>query len=153
MEHIKPPADFSNFTDKKAVFLAGSIEMGIAMDWQTECATRLADKNILLLNPRRDDWDVNWSQSIDNQPFREQVEWELNGLERADLILVYFAPDTKAPITLMELGLHASQKPEKIVVCCPDGYWRKGNVDIVCHRYGVRQVQTLDQLIAAVDVL
>ena len=56
-------------------------------------------------------------------------------------------PGTKSPITLLELGLHAGKNPQKLVVCCPDGYWRKGNVDIVCRRCGVRQVPTLDDLV------
>jgi hypothetical protein len=23
-------------------------------------------------------------------------------------------------------------------VCCEEGFWRKGNVEVVCNRYGVR---------------
>jgi len=34
-----------------------------------------------------------------------------------------------------------------MIVCCPEDFWRKGNVDIVCERYGVDQVDTLDELI------
>jgi hypothetical protein len=53
-------------------------------------------------------------------------------------------PATRAPVSLLELGLFARTK--RMVVCCPDGYWRKGNVEIVCERYGVDTVQTLDEL-------
>ena len=68
------------------------------------------------------------------------MEWELDGLERADVIAMWFAPDTRAPITLLELGLHARRK--KVVVGCPDGFWRRGNVEIVCARFGIPLVST-----------
>jgi hypothetical protein len=49
-------------------------------------------------------------------------------------------------ITLFELGLFA--RSGKLVVCCPDGFWRKGNVDVVCKRYGVETVGDLEALAA-----
>jgi len=131
-----------------SVFLAGSIDMGAAEPWQAEVERALGDANVLLLNPRRDDWDSSWEQHIDNPQFREQVEWELEAQERADVIAMYFAPASRAPITLLELGLFAQSG--KIIVCCPPGYWRRGNVQIVCARYGIEQVADLDALIAAV---
>ena len=146
MIEIKAPGDYSAYSDKKAVFLAGSIEMGKAVDWQAQVSEALSDQDVALLNPRRDDWDSSWEQSINHPQFREQVEWELNALERADIIIMYFDPETMAPITLMELGLHAKSSPEKLIVCCPEGYWRKGNVDIVCSMYGVRQVDSLNEI-------
>src|SRR5580765_1156092 len=98
--------------------------MGAAEDWQAALAARLP-AGVAALNPRRDEWDASWRQSIDEPKFREQVEWELDGLERADLVEMWFVPDTKAPITLLELGLSA--RADKLVVGCPDGFWRKGN--------------------------
>jgi hypothetical protein len=150
MIEIKAPHGYTQFGDKHAVFLAGSIEMGKAEDWQTRVAAALRDLDILVLNPRREEWDATWEQSISRPEFRVQVEWELNALDYADTVIVYFSPDTKAPITLMELGFHTAANPDKLVVCCPDGFWRKGNVDVICARYGVRQVSTLEDLIAAV---
>lgn len=126
------------------VFLSGSIDMGKAKDWQTEIADKLRDEDVILFNPRRDDWDDSWKQEMSFKPFREQVEWELNALEKADMIVVYFDKDGQAPITLMELGLH---KDDDMVVCCPEGYFRKGNVDIVCHKYGIKQVDDIDGLV------
>ena len=150
MIEIKAPHDYAEYADKKSVFLAGSIEMGKAERWQDAVVDALKDEDILILNPRRSDWNAKWDQSIDNPQFREQVEWELKALERADQILMYFAPDTMAPITLLEFGLWAKSAPEKLIVCCPDGYWRKGNVDITCKMYGVRQVDSLKGLIETI---
>jgi hypothetical protein len=117
------------------LFLAGSIEMGTAADWQAQLVNSLGARRVTILNPRRDDWDATWRQSIDEPKFRGQVEWELDGLERADLVAMWFAPDTRAPITLLELGLSA--RAGKVVVGCPDGYWRRGNVEVVCARFGI----------------
>lgn len=144
---FKPPAAFV-LDHRPSVFLAGSIEMGGADDWQQRVEAALADLDVIILNPRREAWDSSWKQSIDNLPFREQVEWELSGLERASLIAAYFAPDTKAPITLLELGLSA--RGGRVVVCCPEGYWRKGNVEVVCARYGVPLFDELPALVAEV---
>lgn len=123
------------------VFLAGSIEMGVAEEWQQRMGSALeqAGRNVYVCNPRRTHWDSSWEQSIDNPLFVEQVNWELDHLARADLAVFYFQPQTKSPITLMELGHRlASQKPHQhTVVCCPPGFWRKGNVDILCQRHDV----------------
>jgi hypothetical protein len=124
--------------------------MGRADDWQSRVAAALKELDVLVLNPRREGWDESWEQSITRAEFRAQVEWELNALDFADTVIVYFSPDSKAPITLMELGFHTAANPDKLIVCCPDGFWRKGNVDVICARYGVRQVSSLDDLIAAV---
>lgn len=119
--------------------------MGRATDWQTTVTQALAAYDVLLFNPRRDDWDSSWVQSKDTAVFREQVEWELTALEQADLIAFYFDPTTQAPISLLELGLFG--RTSQTVVCCPTGFWRKGNVDIVCERYGIPQADTLPDLI------
>jgi hypothetical protein len=145
---IKPPDPIVLKPGRPAVFLAGSIEMGQAEDWQTAVAHALAAEDAVLLNPRRDAWDASWEQRITNPQFREQVEWELAGQDVADLIAMYFAPTTKAPITLLELGLAA--QTGKLVVCCPDGFWRKGNVEVVCRRYAIPLVEALPELIEQV---
>ena len=57
---IKAPKKLTN--GGITVFLAGSIEMGKAVDWQTQIENELKDKLdgdtvVTLYNPRRDDWD------------------------------------------------------------------------------------------------
>lgn len=147
MRQIKPP-ELVDLTKEVSLFLAGSIEMGIAKDWQKYIADQMTQWNIVIFNPRRDNWDSSWEQKITNHQFYEQVNWELDHLERATFNAFYFDPDTKSPITLMELGISATTKPDKTIVCCPEGFWRKGNVDMVCQRFGVKQVNDLDQLIS-----
>lgn len=135
--------------DEHAVFLAGSIEQGAAVDWQARVLSALENAKITALNPRRAQWDASWPQSASDPRFRHQVEWELAALERADTILLYLDPATKAPVSLLELGLFA--RSDKLVVCCPEGFWRKGNVDIVCERYGIETAPNLDALALALE--
>ncbi len=124
--------------------------MGTAEDWQSALVRSLNGDSGTILNPRRDDWDSTWGQSIDNSQFRQQVEWELEAQELADCIAVYFSPGTTSPITLMELGLFAHKAPA-MVVCCPEGFFRKGNVDIVCKRYGIPQAKGLEELTSTIQ--
>jgi hypothetical protein len=145
---LKPPAPLRFDAALPSVFLAGSIDMGGAEDWQARFERALGDARGVLLNPRRAEWDATWRQSADDPNLREQVEWELAAQERATFIAMYFAATSKAPITLLELGLFA--RTGKVIVCCDDGFWRKGNVEITCARYGVPMVPTLDALLAAV---
>lgn len=138
MQVVKAPLSWEVLNDDHtSIFLAGSIEMGAAENWQDRFAKEfdvIGWDDVLLLNPRRDDWDASWEQKITNPQFYEQVSWELNALERCDIIALYFDPNTKSPISLLELGLFAH---ETIFICCPEGFWRKGNVEIVCDRYDV----------------
>ncbi|WP_300664612.1 nucleoside 2-deoxyribosyltransferase domain-containing protein [Fluviicola sp.] len=146
MQIIKPPQSFNDPNQKFTVFLAGSIEMGIAEDWQTVVEQNLSSEtDLCIFNPRRDDWDASWKQEKTNPAFHEQVSWEMDGLEKADLIVFYFSPQTKSPVSMLELGLFA--RTGKGVVCCPEGFWRKGNVDIVCERFEIPQVDTLNEMI------
>jgi hypothetical protein len=145
---LTPPAPLAHVPRRRSVFLAGSIEMGRAENWQSAVALALADEDVFILNPRREDWDASWRQSMDEPRFVEQVEWELAAQERAAVIAMYFAPSTHAPISLLELGLAA--RSGKLLVCCPEGYWRKGNVEVVCRRYGVPLLKDLTALIGEV---
>lgn len=149
---IKPDSPDQGVKYQKKVFLAGSIEMGAAEDWQRLAEEALSDCEVTIFNPRRDDWDSSWEQRIHNPEFNHQVNWEMDRLEEADHILMYFAPNTKSPISLLELGLHA--KDEKLIVVCPDGFWRKGNVEIVCRREGIWLYESLaDALVDLSSIL
>lgn len=135
---IKPPERLPmiRFSTPPTIFLAGSIDNGAAEDWQAKIVQDLQDLGVLLLNPRRDNWDPTWKQDISNPVFKEQVEWELDHLKRADMRVFYFAPGSISPITLLELGLHAKRGRQNIV-CCPEGFWRQGNVQVICEQFGI----------------
>ena len=136
--------------NRMSVFLAGSIEMGVAEDWQTPLEKTLHDNGFDVFNPRRLDWDSTWEQKFSNPQFFQQVTWELNALEQADMIIMYFDPNTKSIISMMELGAH--KDCDKIYVVCPDGYCRKGNVEIFCWLYNIPLYNTLDTLLLDLNI-
>lgn len=127
----------------ESIFLGGTIDNGNSWDFQQYIIEKFKDVDVKLYNPRRLDWDSSWEQNIENKPFNEQVSWELTCLEKADIIIMYFAPNSVSPISLLELGLFK----DKCIVCCPEGYWRKGNIDIVCDRYNIPNFDNLDSMI------
>jgi len=142
---VKPPGHGGSVNIQGvSIFLAGSIEQGDASKWQDELLCGYSPSSfVTVFNPRRDDWDSSWKSEMSFDPFREQVNWELDYLDQTDVIAMYFDPETKSPISLLELGLYCSTG--RMVVCCPHGFWRRGNVEIVCRRYNVPFFNTFDE--------
>jgi nucleoside 2-deoxyribosyltransferase len=134
---------------KYSVFLAGSIEMGKAVQWQKHMADFLSPLPITVNNPRRGKWDPRATQEAKNEAFRHQVEWELCALEKADVICFFFDVNTMSPVTMLELGIWAQSK--KVVVCCDKRFWRAGNIHIVCDRYKIPLVETFEGLVPLIE--
>lgn len=156
MEVIKPTnsKDFTTRLNKNGgitVFLAGSIEQGIAEEWQDRFVKEFEHLEITFLNPRRDNWDKSWSQSPDNPEFNYQVCWELSGLEISDYIVMYIDPKTTSPITLLEYGLCA--KENKLFLCCPEGFYRRGNMQITSKFYSIPFYDTYKEFVDHMKVI
>ena len=148
MNVFKPEdGNFLHALKNPSVFLAGSIEMGKADDWQTKLANEFSSWDVVFLNPRRSTWDSSWEQRQSAINFNYQVNWEMNHLEAADIIFMYFAPDTKSPISLLELGAYGASG--KMIVCCPDEFWRKGNVEVFCTRNNIPLFRTMEDATGA----
>lgn len=133
----------------KSVFLAGTTSKIDTSDWRESLSTSLSDVPVTIYNPYRTDWDSSWCEDIDFAPYREQVEWELDKQVKADIVVVYFHPATQAPISLLEFGICA-RVPGKAIVVCPEGYWKRGNVQIVCKKFGIEMVDNVAGLREAV---
>ena len=145
----KPPMNIAkrDFT-KKYVFLGGSISANpemteLAEDWQKVMTDFFISEGWGVFNPRRDEWDASWHQSMKNPEFFQQVNWELNALDNSDLILMNFIPNTISPISLYEFGRYSQSN--KISVVCPDGYFRKGNIEIGCYKDNIPLFDLLDE--------
>ena len=77
--------DFDEAVYQK-IFLAGTIDMGKSVDWQKATCDwfrALPEGRYLLFNPRRDK-----GLSGEMSDFEHQVNWELEHLEKADLIIM-----------------------------------------------------------------
>ena len=76
------------------------------------------------------------------------MTWELDGLDRSQIIFFYLDPDTKSPISLLEIGKYiASDK--KLIICVPQGFWRRGNIEVLCDRYNLPLYENLNDAIQA----
>ena len=129
----------------KSVFLAGTTTSVDKIDWREKLSASLSEHPITIFNPNRPDWDSTWREDITFAPYREQVLWELDKQARADLVVVYFHPATAAPISLLEFGLSA-RIPGKVVAIAPEGYSKRGNVQIVCQKFGIEFLDNIDKL-------
>ena len=142
---IQSPCGIDVASPAMRLFLAGSIDSGMAEDWQSPVVDRLRDLVVVVFNPRRGAWTPGTSLESEPEELRRQINWELDAIERSDLMAFYFATGTKSPISLLELGLIAGRK--QAVVCCPPGFWRKTNVDVICQRFEIQQVSSLEDLV------
>ena len=136
----------------RILFLAGSIEMGAARNWQENIICDLhMERDLTILNPRRLNWNKDWTQSIDNPEFNQQVNWELDGIKRAGRVVFYFDVNTTSPITLMELGYAAGLRKQSIIYC-PKGFWRRGNVEVMVDRNRdvFKMVESYEELVKSV---
>ncbi|KAI0015202.1 hypothetical protein F4780DRAFT_765175 [Xylariomycetidae sp. FL0641] len=128
----------------KSVFLAGTTNKVEDDDWRERLSAQLAHLPVTIFNPFCSRWDSSWNEDISCEPYREQVEWELEKQEQADVVVVYFHPKSQAPISLLELGLCVHTG--KAIVVCPQGYWKRGNVQIVCRRHGIMLLESVEGL-------
>lgn len=144
MKVFSPPKMIDT-KNEVSIFLAGTIDMGESENWQGDfIATFKSEKEVVFLNPRRASWDNSWEQSFESPYFYQQVNWELNALEKSTYIVLNLLPQSKSPISLLELGLFA--KSGKLWVCCPDNFYRSGNVQIICDKYNIPLYKDIETL-------
>jgi Nucleoside 2-deoxyribosyltransferase like len=149
MTPILPPTPIPPDAQRPWVFLAGAIDQGRAEPWQDVVMQHLQDRPGMVLNPRREAWDATWRQELEDPRFAEQVTWELDALEAADAILCWLPAGSQAPISLLELGLHARRG--RLVVGCPPGFHRHGNVQAVCRRWNIPMAASLTEALGLLD--
>lgn len=130
--HEELPSEVAGDRSFRKVFLAGTIDMGNSVDWQAELYEEFAgmEGRYILFNPRQEHWDASRPGEMDYQ-----VNWELEHLEEADIIIMNILGSSKSPISLLELGLHARSK--KMYVICEKDFYRFDNVRITCSFYNI----------------
>jgi hypothetical protein len=148
-KHVMPTDEV--ITEGHSVFLAGSIEMGEAIQWQQHMANFLHHLPLAVHNPRRGMWNNAVESQAKDKDFRAQVVWELSALESSSVICFFFDKNTRSPVTMMELGLWAHSG--KVVVCCHHDFWKAGNVHLVCERYKIPYVESFAELVPLVKMM
>lgn len=64
-----------------------------------------------------------------------QIKWEHKYLDMSDIIIMNILPNSKSPISLMEIGLYANSG--KLLVFCRPEFYRYANVETVCKKYNI----------------
>lgn len=112
---------------EKYVFLAGSMDNRYFGNWRIEAVKKLETK-VNVFDPTNMDND-----SLNDAEMKSHILWELDALAIADKILLNFLPDSKSPISLVELGLYVASK--KLIVVCPKAFYKSRYVYTLCEKY------------------
>lgn len=132
-EYIKEP------DGRLTVFLAGTIDNGSSIDWQQELIKKLEDRNdIVLYNPRREHW-----HELEPDALEKQITWELTMQDNVDIVVMNILPNSKSPISLLELGLHLG-KGKPMLLLCSEGFYRYTNVMVTARRYMPKEIEIGD---------
>jgi hypothetical protein len=120
------------------VFLGGAIDMGDAPNWQAQIIEMLSgQESLVLINPRR--------PSFTPDILDEQIRWELEALEKADLIIIWFPVKAKAPISFLEVGLYMNSG--KLIVGAEEGFYRRRNLELTCEHFETPLRQSLGEIV------
>ncbi len=136
----EPSEDEIKSGDYVTIFLAGTIDMGNSENWQTALVETFSSNEgrYILYNPRRDTF-TNTPEEMEYQ-----VNWELDHLEKSQIIIMNILGSSKSPVTLLEMGLF--MKSGKLLVACEPDYYRHSNVLLTCARYNVPLYPSLKAL-------
>ena len=129
MKIVKAPAAYEH-ASKPLVFLAGGITG--SPDWQQELRRLLEDLPFgTLLNPRRANFPIH-----DPAAARQQITWEFQALNQAEIINFWFAREGPQPIVMYEFGRHLARwvlrdpPLKRLIVGIEPGYPRTQDVEI-----------------------
>lgn len=138
MNYIEAPNEYDG--EGLAVFLAGGISD--VENWQQSVVEVLSKTDCTILNPRRSEFPTG--NKVEEH---RQIEWEWRYLQRAELVVFWFPPQTLCPIALFELGTCCSGDLP-IVVGCDPKYARLFDLvaQLRLRRPEVELVQSIDEL-------
>lgn len=130
MEVITPVSKEKDYSDKKIVFLAGPIKG--APDWQQKAINDLADLDIYVANPRR--------ENVMNFNLDLQVNWESRFLALADVIMFWipkketdiagrdYAQTSRFELAEWMAKTHFSRTRKQVVVGIDDAFFGKSYI-------------------------
>lgn len=144
---IIAPDEDGRAKDLVSVFLAGSIAMGSAPNWQEKITPMLSHLPIAIYNPRRGG-EFKWDEK-DTDIINQQIEWEHKHLDASSIIAMFLSEKSPAPISLLELGLFA--RTRKLIVCCEKDFYRLGLVKRVCEDHQIMLVHEVEDLAKEVE--
>ena len=130
MKLITPVSPEKDYSDKKVVFLAGPIKG--APDWQSQAIKDLADLDIYVANPRR--------ENVQNFNLDLQIGWESKFLALADIIMFWipqkdtdvagrdYGQTTRFELSEWSAKTRYNREYKKIVVGIDDAFFGKSYI-------------------------
>ena len=117
MRMITAPEKYERKSGDITVFLAGGITN--CHNWQEEILKYLdtdftpeITSKLVIFNPRRKNFHIN-----DPNATEQQITWEFNRLEEADIFSMYFcAGESDQPICMYELGRYISEMQKRFPI-------------------------------------
>lgn len=140
MKYSESP-EVLGFEHSISIFLAGGITN--CPEWQQDVRAMLQDTDLVLVNPRRENFPIH-----DPNAALEQITWEHEHLRKVDAILFWFPCETICPIVLYELGAWSMTEKPIFVGVHPE-YSRRQDVEIQTSlaRPEVEVVYSLEELV------
>jgi len=109
---------------KESIFLAGGITN--CPNWQKELIKLLEDTELVIYNPRRENFPIH-----DSNASFEQIKWEHKYFRKVDMISFWFSRGSLNPIVLFELGRWSHFLLDKVIFVGVDlEYERRRDVEI-----------------------
>lgn len=143
MKVIKPENDLKEIDPNSLkVFLAG----GMKKPWRKEVIEKVSQLNldITVLDPTVKDWEKDiGEETVKNEKYLKQTDWEHDGLQQADIHVFHFDDTSVSPITLFELGMFVDRDS---IVYLEDGYEKDAYVEYIAYRFGVPVLKSAEEV-------
>ena len=124
-------------TNKKLIFLAGSIDLELPGNWRKQVSSLLEDQFNYF-----DPTSLNHGE-MDHEAWNTHINWELEAMKMADIVFMNLLPNAKSPISLIELGLNSLNG--KLVVVCPKEFYKNQYIQALCAYHSTPIFQTLKE--------
>ncbi|MFK7786732.1 MAG: nucleoside 2-deoxyribosyltransferase domain-containing protein [Crocinitomicaceae bacterium] len=132
--------------NRTCIFLAGSMAQESSSNWRKTVVNQFGDTYHFFVPTH-----PNHDQTGDDE-MKTHIEWELNGLAKADFILLNFLADARSPISMVEMGMYIQSG--KLIVVCPKNFYKRRYVETLCEKYTTPLFNHLDQLLnGALDTI
>ncbi|ESZ95883.1 hypothetical protein SBOR_3696 [Sclerotinia borealis F-4128] len=131
------------------LFTTSSSSTSTSTDSLIACTPVISHPPLTIIDPYNPDWDSTWREDQLNDKFVTQVDFEIECLEVADVVVVGFVGrdvrEGKIGVggsSLVELGVVLGRgkgeglEGKKVIVCVESGFWKEGYVRVLCERFG-----------------
>jgi hypothetical protein len=143
------PKDAGYERYRARVFVAGTSEESMGTEWRGQVVAGLEDLPIAIVKSRLAERGGAGEQRCWNPQFRSHVKRERAGLDDADVVLMYLGRGPACARLMLDLGsLVMERLGNTLVVCCPEEFELRGDVEMMAERQEICLVESLDEMVA-----